>query len=1112
MADTAHPFTASLKTFAAAVTERLTSGVAGEPEEQLRGPFEGVIAAFAAATGRPLVAVGETLLDRIGKPDYAITERRGGGLLVGHVELKAAGGGVRRADLDPRSRKQFDRFKALPNLLYSDGNSWALYRSGELVGRPVVLAGDVREDGAAAVGGGDAADVWMLLADFMGWEPQLPPNMTAKQLAKLLAPLCRLLRDEVAEALARPASPMTAVAARLRTLLFPDADDAQVADAYAQTVTFALLLARAEGAELANLAQPVAELEGDHLLLGTVLKAFTEADLLREVGTAVGVLQRVVGRVTPDLLHAAGPGERDDPWLYFYEDFLAEYDRKLRNEAGAYYTPLPVVRCQVRIIDALLRGELGRPHGFADAGVVTLDPAAGTGTYLLAAADHALARVKAAEGAGAVPGRAATLAGQLHGFEFMVGPYAVAQLRLTLALAAHGVPEGSAPVGVYLTDTLADPFRDPPAPGFFERAISAEGKRAQHVKGQTPVLVCLGNPPYDFHAPPDVTEHHPGGWVYFGDDPNAAEQPAGIFRDVTEPARAAGHGGDLKLANNLYVYFWRWAVWKVFQSPTAAGPGIASFITASSYLGGDAFVGLRELMRRECDRIDIIDLGGDGFGTRPEQNVFAIRTPVAIAVCWRSGAADRDTPATVRYVRIRGDRDEKLAALDALGDAGGVDWKPCPDGWHDPFLPVGVGDYFTFPLLTDLFPWQHSGGEIKRTWPIAGDDDTLRRRWRTMLASRSRGKTMGETRDRTAAGNYTHPVSGDEQRPIALLPDDAEAPGITPYAFRAFDRQKLLLDGRINDYPRPPLWRSAGGRQLFFASSLVLPLGEGPGITATTAVPDRHYFCGRGGKDIIPLYRDAAATESNVLPGLLGLWGQRLGRAVSAEDAAAYVYGLLAHGGFTARFWDELETREVRVPLTADAGRFDRAAALGRRLLWFHTYGERFNAGRPRGITGAARCERAVSADPQHYPAAFGWEPGDGGDDATGTLWVGEGDAGGRFAPVSRGVWEYSVSRLEVVRSWLGYRMPPDAPQSRGRQSSPLDKIGPERWTAELTSELLALLHVLEGTLALADDQAAVLADVVAGPLIRADELPAVPPGMRKAPAAGDGLFADLDD
>ena len=142
-----------------------------------------------------------------------------------------------------------------------------------------------------------------------------------------------------------------------------------------------------------------------------------------------------------------------------------------------------------------------------------------------------------------------------------------------------------------------------------------------------PVIVCLGNPPYDRHeAATDENTALTGGWVRHGE---GAQRP--ILRDFLDPVIRAGHGGHLKNLYNLYVYFWRWALWKVFEKGSGGSPGIVSFISASSYLQGDAFSGMREQMRRQCDEIWILDLGGEGLGTNQSENVFDIQTPVALS-------------------------------------------------------------------------------------------------------------------------------------------------------------------------------------------------------------------------------------------------------------------------------------------------------------------------------------------------------------------------------------------------------------------------------------------------------------------------------------------------
>lgn len=1071
----------ALGNFAAEVSGKFSGAAAGEPEEQLRAPFETLLQSVGAARGKDVVCVGETLLPgRLGKPDYAVNA---GGLLTGYAELKAPGKGVERSRFSGHDREQFDRFAELPNILYTDGNEWTLYRYGQPVAATVRLAGEVTRDGRQAVGRAAATSLNQLLFDFLSWEPVIPTdgqgNIDLKGLAAQLAPLCRFLRDDVAESLEIPGSPLNRVAAGWRELLFPNAANEQFADAYAQTVVFALLLARGQGAGgggRLTLENAPAALQYQHNLLSSALAALTDRQVRGEIAASLNMILRLVGAVAPDSLAAPA-----DPWLYFYEDFLAEYDPKLRKDAGVYYTPIEIVRAQVRLVDDLLVNRLGKAQGFAAPDVLTLDPATGTGTYLLGIIDHTLQRVAARQGSGAVAGQATQLAQNLYGFEVMVGPYAVTELRVANALRGRNarLPENGAQI--YLTDTLESPNRQP-IQGYFgpAQALSQEHERALQVKKEAKVLVCLGNPPYDRHRAAAA-----GGWVRQGDE-GTDDRP--ILRDFLKPARNAGHGVHLKNLYNLYVYFWRWALWKVFEQPESAGPGVVSFISAASYLEGNAFAGMREHLRRVCDEIWILDLGGDGRGPRKSENVFNIQTPVAIAVAYRKGEPKAE-PARVHYARIAGSRGEKLAALDAITDFGTVAWRECPEEWQAPFRPAGVGPYFDWPLLTDLMPWQHSGVQLKRTWPICADAATLGRRWRELLRAGDRAIAFREEEHRKIDRAYGVSLLGhSDPTPLAGLPPDAPPPPVQRYAYRFLDRQYVIADGRVISCPRPALWRCQSNRQVYLMSRLTQLLGYGPALIASKLLPDLHHL-GGGGKDVMPLYRDGAATEANLRPGLLELLTERYGRAVTPEDLAAYLYGILGQPAFTRRYYNELKTRQVRAPLTADAGLFARGREIGASLLWLHTYGESYlPEGWRRGQVpnGAARCTVGVPQDADGYPASFRY------DAAAGTLYVGA----GQFEPVTPEVYEYSVSGLKVVQSWLKYRMRDGA----GKKSSPLDELRPTVWSASFTEELLELLWVLEATVATYPEQEDLLDAVVNGPLLDLSGLPPVPAALRQPP------------
>lgn len=647
-----------LAQFGADLTKAYAAAVvaSAQAEDQLKPAVKELLQSASTAFGGHAVATTESHTDLGVRPDIGVTDPK---LLIGHVELKAPGIGAKARNFAGKhDKEQFKKLADHPNLIYTDGNEWALYRKGAIVGSIVTAVGDVRTDGQGAYSDKDAVALEQLLRDFFSWDLVAPTSPRA--LAELLAPLTRLLREEVRTALASSTSALSTLAGEWRDVFFPDADDAQFADAYAQTVTYALLLARVEGADDLRL-KAADQLDARHGLLAQVLRVLEQPAARAEVESAVALLERAIEAVDPEALAKGAKGK--DIWLYFYEDFLAAYDPKLRKQAGVYYTPAEVVQAQVTLVAELLRDRFGKPLGFADENVRVLDPAVGTGTYLLAALQHGLDAATAGFGAGHGAAKATVMAQSFHAFERMIGPYAVAHLRLAREILAAGGQLPAEGVQVYLTDTLESPHAAPQgyatAP-LFEKKLAEENARARRVKAEVPVLVCLGNPPY-FRETIELGEkgvERQGTWIKEGDE----DEEHGILHDFLRGTP----GVHAKNLYNLYVYFWRWALWKVFENPAASGEGVVSFITASSYLRGPGFAGMRRHMREMFDELWILDLGGEGRGARRSENVFAIQTPVAIAVGVRTKPSDSATPATVRYARIDGPRAAKLAALAAM--------------------------------------------------------------------------------------------------------------------------------------------------------------------------------------------------------------------------------------------------------------------------------------------------------------------------------------------------------------------------------------------------------------------------------------------------------------
>lgn len=671
-------------------------------------------------------------------------------------------------------------------------------------------------------------------------------------------------------------------------------------------------------------------------------------------------------------------------------------------------------------------------------GVVLLDSSAGTAAYPLAAIEFALRKVEGALGPGAVAEYATRCARNVYAFEVQVGPYAVSHLRLTKLLADAGAtlpPDG---LHVLLTDTLESPHVDPPQPPLMAERLTEEQRRARRVKADVPVFVSMGNPPYFREQAEAGQDNTRGKWVRFGDSSStsaAARRAAGTARPILDDFVDLAPAVHVKNLYNLYVYFWRWTLWKMFEQPGAPRRGIISFITASSYLRGPGFAGMRQRMREAFDELWIIDLEGNSLGTRKTENVFAIQTPVCIAIGARYAETKRHELARVRYAKFEGTREAKLERLAASTSFSALAWQDCFEERTAPLLPMQAGDYFAWPQLTDIWPWQHSGVELKRTWPIGETPAVLAQRWRDN-------------------------------------------------------------DNRLASRLRPALWAVQGEHQIFLTSMLTGVLGAGPAVTATVFVPDRHHFRGSfSGKDVIPLWRDAAATAPNLPATLLACLGQRLGVEVSAPDLFAYTYGLLSATSYTEMYSEELTLPPLRLPISADAALFAEVAAAGRQLLWWHTYGERFvPAGQLRGRLPPGRAKSVVGIADAGLPESFEWVP-DSADAGSGVLHIGA----GRMAPVSRAVWEFGVSGYQVLPSWLSSRMQ----RRSGKRSSTLDELRPQSWDATLSQELRELIWVLEATVNAQPRLNALLAQVVAGPIIAANQLP-VPTELERLPARDD--------
>ncbi len=364
----------------------------------------------------------------------------------------------------------------------------------------------------------------------------------------------------------------------------------------------------------------------------------------------------------------------------------------------------------------------------------------------------------------------------------------------------------------------------------------------QRDQAQEPITVVIGNPPYKEKA------KGRGGWIEEGTD----EVADVALLNAWIPPADWGVSAHAKHLRNLYVYFWRWATWKVFDHDPANDTGIVCFITVAGFLNGPGFQRMRDYLRRKADRIWVIDCSPEGHQPDVPTRIFqAVQQPVCIVLAARSKQKKADAPAEVKYTVLpAGKREEKFAALAKLKLAS-KSWQDCPTDWRAPFLPAATGDWASYPALDELFAYNGSGVMPGRTWVIAPDAESLRLRWRKLIRAKPEQKEElfhPTFRGGKPGDKHVHQVTkGFPGSPTiqSLLPR-AKGDCLPPvqYGFRSFDRQWIIPDNRVINQPNPELWRSHGQQQIYLTAPSERSPTSGPRITFTTLIPDLDHYKG----------------------------------------------------------------------------------------------------------------------------------------------------------------------------------------------------------------------------------------------------------------------------
>ena len=745
---------------------------------------------------------------------------------------------------------------------------------------------------------------------------------------------------------------------------------------------------------------------------------------------------------------------------YFYEPFLEAFDPELRKQLGVWYTPVEVVHYMVGRVDKALKDDLGIADGLAAGNVYVLDPCCGTGAYLAEVLRRIAVNLEG-KGMGALVGARVKQAAmeRVFGFEIMPAPFVVAHLQVGLTMQELDAPlaeDGTERAGVFLTNALTgwEPRTTKPLP-FPE--LEEERDRAEQVKQEKPILVILGNPPYNGFAGMAVEEER---------------ELSETYRTTKRVRRPEGQG-----LNDLYVRFFRMAERRIAEK---TGRGVVCFISNYSWLDGLSFTGMRERHLEAFDVIRIDCLNGDKYKTgkvapdgSPDPSIFSaegdpvgIQVGTAIATMVRKSDHAPASGVGFRHLWGRAKRTELLETADAESDALYDSIEPVlPLGL--PFVQTAVSDgWFDWPALPDLFPVSFPGVKTSRDGFLVDVDlDRLKARiadyfnaevshdeiaWRYPAAM----KTTGRFNARVVRDTLLKRGGPDES-------------GFIRFAYRPFDNRWLYWegDGTLLDRPR------ADYRPHVFEGNLWLVAQQKPRREWSPPQVISNVGCldliDRGATCIPAWLHDDGIGNDNGharrpnLSGSARRYLERLGAGV--EDLFHHALAVLHDPAYREANAGALRMEWPRVPLPGwpdgevdgAAEAFTRSAAHGRELARV------LDPETPvPGITaGSLRPEIAAVAVPatidghnmtgSDFALTAGWGHfGTGGAVMPGQGWVkeraytpGERAAMGGFVAVLGGttfdvymnaqafwrnvpaaVWTYKLGGYQVLKKWLSYR------------------------------------------------------------------------------------------
>lgn len=562
---------------------------------------------------------------KCGAPDYIIQKKE---VPLGYIEAKDVA-----VDLDKIEKSnQMKRYLgSLDNLILTDYLEFRFYKYGQKL-KTIKIASV--ENGKIKVLSENLPSFETHITDVCGFKGQTIKS--AEKLAQMMAQKARMMEEVLFNAVKDEEDDNSLIdqLSAFRQILIHDLDEKTFSDIYAQTIAYGLFAARLHDNTLDTFSRQEARdlIPRSNPFLRNLFDYVSGAQLDSRVVWIVDDLCEIFRAtdLTAILADFGKSTAQEDPFIHFYETFLAAYDPKLRKSRGVYYTPEPVVKFIVRAVDDILKTEFGLPKGLADTSKTTikrdisgakqvrgktpqeeievhkvqiLDPATGTGTFLAETIRKIYSNFKGQEGLWSSYVEE-HLIPRINGFEILMASYTMCHLKLEMLLRQSGYKpkDENKPkrLNVFLTNSLEEAHPDTGT--LFASWLSKEATDANYVKRDTPVMCVIGNPPYSGES------QNKGDWIMNLMDDYKKEPGSNCKLNEA----------NAKWINDDYVKFIRFSQYFINKN----GEGVLAFINNNSFLDNPTFRGMRWNILNTFDKVYIIDLHGNAKKKRSNLNWF----------------------------------------------------------------------------------------------------------------------------------------------------------------------------------------------------------------------------------------------------------------------------------------------------------------------------------------------------------------------------------------------------------------------------------------------------------------------------------------------------------